>query len=349
MPFRVVYADIRWIELRVCRKDEVTSMDEWGSGYESLEGDGLEEVDTWSCEEGKDFLDMPIDEMDTSYNEIGSNGPFNNYDGDLYESEESVAYIPESIEVASGDESLEGNAVEMFSEMEADDETHESTEFDEMAPEGAGLDEVEFPDMPIEETETIEVAEEIPEIEDWETTELNPESQENNNPETVEGTYDWANSEFQDIADVSADVAEIPELNEVNGWIGEINPNFDEFDLDSPYCNNCGSCAWAVEQRLDGATDCVATAENIGYDEEMEAVTGKTMEYMPPDKIRDELLAQGPGAHTIIGIDRNEGPGHWFNAYTPDGKTLYAIDGQNGTIQRWPPDYGDVAQWGMAR
>ena len=58
-------------------------------------------------------------------------------------------------------------------------------------------------------------------------------------------------------------------------------------------------------------------------------------------------LAQGDGAHAIIGIDRAEGPGHWFNAACIDGKVV-AIDGQTGEIRDWPPDYGDVVNWEMS-
>ena len=58
-------------------------------------------------------------------------------------------------------------------------------------------------------------------------------------------------------------------------------------------------------------------------------------------------MAQGDGAHAIIGIDRAEGPGHWFNAACIDGKVV-AIDGQSGEILDWPPDYGDVVNWEMS-
>ena len=68
---------------------------------------------------------------------------------------------------------------------------------------------------------------------------------------------------------------------------------------------------------------------------------------MSPDEIRDRLLAEGDGAHAIIGIDRAEGPGHWFNAACMDGKVV-AIDGQTGEITDWPPDYGDVVNWEMS-
>ena len=115
------------------------------------------------------------------------------------------------------------------------------------------------------------------------------------------------------------DVTDVPKLEDVSDWINDINPNYDPFDWQSPYSNNCGSCAFAVEQRLDGNTDISATSENIGTIEEMNKITGMEQVAMSPDEIKDYLVSQGPGSHGIVGIDRVSGPGHWFNAYY-DGK-----------------------------
>lgn len=142
-------------------------------------------------------------------------------------------------------------------------------------------------------------------------------------------------------------VADISPIRDIDNWLGDINPNFDEFDTNSPYCNNCGSCAYAVWKRLEGDNDICASADNIGYNDEMEALTGMEQVSMSPDEIENNLLAQGDGAHAIIGIDRAEGPGHWFNAACIDGKVV-AIDGQSGEILDWPPDYGDVVNWEMS-
>lgn len=141
--------------------------------------------------------------------------------------------------------------------------------------------------------------------------------------------------------------ADIQTLSDIDGWLGDINPNFDAFDPESPYCNNCGSCALAVYNRLNGDTDACATAENIGYNDEMNALTGMEQVSMSPEEIESRLLEAGDGAHAIIGIDRAEGPGHWFNAACVDGKVV-AIDGQSGEIMAWPPDYGDVVNWEMS-
>lgn len=142
-------------------------------------------------------------------------------------------------------------------------------------------------------------------------------------------------------------ITDVPTLTETQEWLGDINPNYDPYDWESPYNNNCGSCAFAVSQRLEGDNEIVATANNIGTTEEMNAITGMEQISMSPDKIQEYLISQGPGAHGIVGIDRAEGPGHWFNAYY-DGDKVVAIDGQTGEINGWPPDYGDVVNWDIS-
>ena len=137
-------------------------------------------------------------------------------------------------------------------------------------------------------------------------------------------------------------------LEHVRDWIKDINPNFDPFNIDSPYCNNCGSCALAVFKRLQGEGNYVATAENISYNPQMEALTGmRQVRLKGPDEIRKKLLEMGDGAHAIIGIDRTHGPGHWFNAANIDNK-IVAIDGQTGEITPFPPDLGSVKHWEMS-
>jgi hypothetical protein len=133
----------------------------------------------------------------------------------------------------------------------------------------------------------------------------------------------------------------------IQEWLGDINPNYDPYDLSSAYDNNCGSCAFAVEQRLDGNTDIAASADNIGTTPEMNDATGMEQMPMEPEEIQNYLISQGPGSHGIVGIDRAEGPGHWFNAYY-DGEKVVAIDGQTGETQDWPPDYGDVTNWDIS-
>ena len=162
--------------------------------------------------------------------------------------------------------------------------------------------------------------------------------------------------EWRRLMEIEYPETELPPLNNadqisdyqnLDAWLKDINPNFDPYDIESPYCNNCGSCAYAVYRRLEGDTNIIATANNIGYNDEMTALTGMEQVSMPPEEIEARLLEQGNGAHAIIGIDRSEGPGHWFNAICKDEK-VYAVDGQTGEINEWPPDYGDVVNWEMS-
>lgn len=142
-------------------------------------------------------------------------------------------------------------------------------------------------------------------------------------------------------------LSDMKTVDDVSRWLSDINPNYDAFDPESPYCNNCGSCAYAVHQRLEGNPDICATENNIGYNSEMEALTGMEQVSMSPSEIEQRLLAEGDGAHAIIGIDRAQGAGHWFNAACLNGKVV-AIDGQSGEVMDWPPDYGDVVNWEMS-
>ena len=143
------------------------------------------------------------------------------------------------------------------------------------------------------------------------------------------------------------DTADIPRADDTHEWLGDINPNYDPWDMNSPYNVNCGSCAFAVSQRLDGDTEIIATATNIGTTSEMNEITGMEQMTMSPDGIQEYLISLGPGSHGIVGIDRSEGPGHWFNAYY-DGERVVAIDGQTGEVNDWPPDYGDVINWDIS-
>lgn len=135
-------------------------------------------------------------------------------------------------------------------------------------------------------------------------------------------------------------------IGEVNDWIKEINPKYDSYDANPDYENNCGCCAYAVSQRLDGRTDVYAGPDNIGTNEGMEGITGHSIVKSSPEEIELTLQDAGPGSHVIVGIDRLIGPGHWFNAYCADDGRVYYVDGQTGETGDWPPkDLGFVIRW----
>ena len=142
-------------------------------------------------------------------------------------------------------------------------------------------------------------------------------------------------------------------LQNINGWLKDINPNYKSPFLpqrSNPYRINCGSCAFAVDARLNGNSNAMAGATNIGADREMEEATGKKCRYMPINEIEKHLINKGAGSHLIIGINRKPTPwgqgqsGHWFNAFY-DGEKIHTIDGQTGEIYDWPYDYGDISEW----
>jgi hypothetical protein len=141
------------------------------------------------------------------------------------------------------------------------------------------------------------------------------------------------------------DSREIAKAENIREWMGDINPNYDPFDESSAYDNNCGSCAFAVEQRLNGNADIVASAENIPTNAEMDAVSGMEQTSMNPQEIEEYLISQGPGSHGIVGVEWSGADyGHWFNAYY-DGEKVMAIDGQNNKIMDWPPYSDEVSAW----
>ncbi len=134
----------------------------------------------------------------------------------------------------------------------------------------------------------------------------------------------------------------VPSIEEIQSWIGAIDPLYkgDPFD---PYSMNCGSCALCVFRKLEGSPLEQASPRTYTI-EEMERETGRVQVPMTPDQIRSYLISRGPGAHAVVGIDRDGMPGHWCNAYY-DGKEVYVLDGQTGKIGRWPPYEPNAIHW----
>ena len=144
-------------------------------------------------------------------------------------------------------------------------------------------------------------------------------------------------------------------ITPISIWVSQINPNFNNpnlpISMQKKYQENCGSCAFAMEQHFNGVDlTMVASEHNIGTDGAMEAATGKRCVYMDPTEIERILVKKGAGAHLIVGIDRynpiTKGPatGHWFNLYY-DGKKIHTVDGQSGKLYGWPHNYGNISRW----
>ncbi|MBB2923739.1 hypothetical protein FHR80_002664 [Cellulomonas cellasea] len=133
-------------------------------------------------------------------------------------------------------------------------------------------------------------------------------------------------------------------LAAIDEWIGDVNPGYtgDPFD---PRSINCGKCTESVHDVFQGQA---LTPAGLGTYTvpEMEAITGLRQIEMSPEQIADELRLGGAGSHAVVGIDRADDSGHWFNAYF-DGERVVVVDGQSGEILDWPPDFGAV-RWDAA-
>ncbi len=129
-------------------------------------------------------------------------------------------------------------------------------------------------------------------------------------------------------------------IGAIKGWLGEINAggSSDPFD---PRSKNCGQCALAVYQRLSGRDESASAGIGTLSVAGMADATGRQQKATTPEKIQSALIEAGPGSHCVVGIDRNDAPGHWFNAYY-DGSSIFAIDGQSGEVLDWPPEYGST-------
>lgn len=92
--------------------------------------------------------------------------------------------------------------------------------------------------------------------------------------------FDGESVETKDVDPVISDLPQYndqgnaSDIQEISDWIGDINPHFDPFDVESPYSTNCGSCAYAVYQRLEGIDDACATEDNIDYNFQMNGSHG---------------------------------------------------------------------------
>jgi len=119
-----------------------------------------------------------------------------------------------------------------------------------------------------------------------------------------------------------------------------INP---EFGQTPSAGENCGRCSANLFDYLNGSTP-VAAGDGTLDDREMEQRTGLPERQTSPEEIEARLRANGAGSHCVVGIWRNHGDGHWFNAWF-DGSQVWTLDAQSGSRYPWPRDYGDVKSW----
>lgn len=119
-------------------------------------------------------------------------------------------------------------------------------------------------------------------------------------------------------------------------WVEGIYPGRDRHERPS----NCGECARAADSTWHGVP--VTAAEPTGWRSagERPAVmrewAGRPAEQASMSEIGLRLRELGPGSSAVVGFDRKDGPGHWFNAVNHQGAIL-AVDGQSARFEDWPP------------
>jgi hypothetical protein len=68
---------------------------------------------------------------------------------------------------------------------------------------------------------------------------------------------------------------------------------------------------------------------------------GRSPEQASMAEIGRRLLELGPGSSAVVGFDRADAPGHWFNAVCYQGAVL-AVDGQGAPIPGLAPVQGGL-------
>jgi Papain fold toxin 1, glutamine deamidase len=119
-------------------------------------------------------------------------------------------------------------------------------------------------------------------------------------------------------------------------WVGDIYPGRNRHQRP----NNCGECARAADSTWHGAPTAAAELANRRVGGERPAVmtewAGRAPEPASMADIAQRLRELGPGSSAVVGFDREDAPGHWFNAVNHEG-TVLAVDGQSGRFEDWPP------------
>jgi hypothetical protein len=119
-------------------------------------------------------------------------------------------------------------------------------------------------------------------------------------------------------------------------WLADIYPGRERHERP----NNCGECARAVDNTWHGLPAAAAELANRRVGGERLAVmnewAGQSPEPASMAAIGQRLRELGPGSSAVVGFDREDAPGHWFNAVNHEG-TVLAVDGQSARFEEWPP------------
>src|SRR6202012_655720 len=144
-------------------------------------------------------------------------------------------------------------------------------------------------------------------------------------------------------------------IDDIQEWIDDVNHGGDPTAERGPErLVNCVPVVVSVFNRLSDIPGTVRAqpvprAHQI-TDKHIEEATGLTLEPRHPDDIAQALRDAKEGVHTVVVVDYENGEQHGFNAYF-DGKNVFALDGQDGTVEAWPPKEilsdSPVRQWWM--
>ncbi|WP_234353780.1 toxin glutamine deamidase domain-containing protein [Gordonia iterans] len=134
------------------------------------------------------------------------------------------------------------------------------------------------------------------------------------------------------------------DMEQIDGALAAINPNFDPYSFDDAFRTNCGHTSSILFDTLNGAPVRAAPGGTTLTTPQMEAATSLPQTPATPAQVEASLRAAGAGSHCVVGVDRSTGDGHWFNAYY-DGQDVWVLDAQTGVRSPWPPDEPDAVVW----
>jgi hypothetical protein len=119
-------------------------------------------------------------------------------------------------------------------------------------------------------------------------------------------------------------------------WVADIYPARER----QARQNNCGECARATDNTWHGVPTAASELAKPRVGGERPAVmrewAGQAPDPASMSAVEQRLRELGPGSSAVVGFDREDAPGHWFNAVNHEG-TVLAVDGQGGRFEEWPP------------
>jgi hypothetical protein len=118
-------------------------------------------------------------------------------------------------------------------------------------------------------------------------------------------------------------------------WLKDIYPGRDQPGIKT----NCGECARAVDNTWHGTPTGAAGTRNRMLGEPTTFMAEWADTASTPASMADvghRLRELGPGSSAVVGFDKRNDIGHWFNAVNHAG-TILAVDGQSAKLEEWPP------------